>query len=298
MRDKKWRTIMTFMVLILEVIIILLATFYFVFKKEDTAFLEKKSMEENNNVTKEKNVKKKIKKPDKTADKTDKSDETDKTNNEASNESNNTAKNENNKIKEPENKEIFEIQNISDEIFKRIEGKSYKSDCNIPLEDLKYLKLSYYGFDAETHVGEMIVNARIADDALHVFQELYEANYPIEKMELIDEFDADDIASMEANNTSAFNFRYIDGTTKYSNHAMGFAIDINPLYNPYVRNKNGEEDVLPVTAKGYADRSTDCSYYIKKDDICYQIFTKYGFSWGGEWNNSKDYQHFEKIIVN
>ncbi len=289
MKNNKWGTIVTVILLILSGIIILLAMFYFVITKEDAAFLEKKSMEETNTVTKEKDEIKEIGKADKTVN----ADEAEEIDNETVNASNNTGGNE---IKAMDNKKVFEIQNITDEIFERMKGKSYKKDCTIPIEDLKYLTLSYYGYDGNTHTGEMIVNALIAEDTLQIFQELYEAKYPIERMELVDAYDADDIASMEANNTSAFNFRYIEGTTRYSNHAMGFAIDINPLYNPYVRNKDGKEDVLPVTAKAYSDRTTDCMYYIKKDDICYQIFTKYGFTWGGEWNNSKDYQHFEKII--
>lgn len=199
-------------------------------------------------------------------------------------------------IKDTVAEEVFEIEEISDEIFARIKGKSYKLECDIPLEALSYLKISYYGFDEEVHVGEMIVNSLIAEDTLHIFKELYEAKYPIERMELIDEYDADDNASMEANNTSAFNFRYIDGTTIYSNHAKGFAIDINPLYNPYVREKNGKEEVLPAIAKPYANRSRECEYYIEEKDICYQTFKKYGFSWGGDWNGKKDYQHFEKIL--
>lgn len=266
---------------ILSGIILLLAMFYLMKTKEEANPVTTETKEEN---------------PIESPSKTDQLDEGKDMDKKTANTSNNTGGNEELNRKDMENKEIFKIHNITDEIFKRMKGKSYKEDCNIQVEDLRYLSLSYYGYDGETHTGEMIVNALIAEDTLHVFQELYEAKYPIERMELVDEYDADDITSMEANNTSAFNFRYIDGTTRYSNHAMGFAIDINPLYNPYVRYKDGEEDVLPVTAKTYSDRSTDCKYYIKKDDICYQIFTKYGFSWGGEWKNSKDYQHFDKII--
>lgn len=192
--------------------------------------------------------------------------------------------------------EYFTKIKITDEIYDRIYNKSYKKNCPLPLEDLRYLELLYYGFDGETHVGEMIVNKNIADDVISIFKELYEAEYPIERMELVDEYNADDNASMLANNSSAFNFRYIDGTTTYSNHGKGLAIDINPLYNPYVRMKNGVREVLPVSGEKYADRSIDNKYYIKKNDICYNIFTKYGFTWGGDWKNSKDYQHFEKSI--
>ena len=180
--------------------------------------------------------------------------------------------------------------------YDRINGISYKTDCPVSIEELRYLTILYYGFDKETHIGEMIVNKSIAKEVIQIFKELYEAKYPIEKVQLVDEYNGDDILSMTANNTSSFNFRYIEGTTKYSNHSRGLAIDINPLYNPYVRYKDGVRKVLPVSGEEYADRNLDLEYYIQKDDICYEIFTKYGFTWGGDWKNSKDYQHFEKDV--
>lgn len=197
------------------------------------------------------------------------------------------------KLGENNMENYFYQSKISDELFQRIDGKSYKKNCTVPLEDLRYLRVLYFGFDNETHIGEILVNKSIAKDTLQIFCELYKNKYPIEKMQLIDEYNADDNASMTDNNTSAFNFRYIDGTNKYSNHALGKAIDINPLYNPYVRTKNGKKEVLPSASKKYADRSLKCRYYIKKDDFCYNVFKKYGFTWGGSWNSSKDYQHFE-----
>ena len=135
----------------------------------------------------------------------------------------------------------------------------------------------------------------MAEDVLDIFKELYDADYPIERMVLIDEYDAEDNASMAANNSSAFNFRFIDGTAKRSSHSDGLAIDINPLYNPYVRMRDGKEVVLPENGTEYANRTKENPYYIKKDDICYQAFSKRGFTWGGEWKSSKDYQHFQKI---
>lgn len=193
-------------------------------------------------------------------------------------------------------KEYFTQIEITEEIYHRIYKKSYKEDCPLPIEDLRYLQLLYYGFDHEIHAGEMIVNKTIAKDTLSVFKELYEIKYPIERIRLVDDYDGDDELSMSDNNTSAFNFRYIDGTKTYSNHAKGLAIDINPLYNPYVRTRDGIRTVLPVNGEEYADRHQDHKYYIKKEDTCYRIFTKYGFTWGGDWKNSKDYQHFEKAV--
>lgn len=105
---------------------------------------------------------------------------------------------------------------------------------NIGREDLRYLRLLYYGFDDETHVGELITNVAIADEILEIFQELYENQYPIEKMLLIDEYGGDDDLAVADNNTSCFNYRVVAGSTKLSRHALGMAIDINPFYNPYV----------------------------------------------------------------
>lgn len=188
----------------------------------------------------------------------------------------------------------FSPEPISDTIFSRIKGLSYKIDCAIPIEELRYIRVLHYDFQGEIKDGELIVNQKIADDVCEIFKQLYEIKYPIERIQLVDEYQADDNLSMANNNTSAFNYRVIDGTNRLSNHAQGFAIDINPLYNPYVRYKNGVQQVLPENGKAYADRTIANPYYIQKGDPCYQIFSAHGFTWGGEWKNSKDYQHFEK----
>lgn len=191
---------------------------------------------------------------------------------------------------------LFYFKELDQEIIGRIYGKSYKEYCDVPYSDLRYIRVLHKDFEGNTRIGEMIVNKAIAQDVVDIFKELYKISYPIEKMLLIDEYDADDIKSMEDNNTSAFNFRYIEGTTKRSVHSDGLAIDINPFYNPYVRTKNNETEVLPASAAEYADRTKEHIYYIKKDDPCYKAFTSRGFTWGGEWKNSKDYQHFEKKL--
>lgn len=188
----------------------------------------------------------------------------------------------------------FYAEEINETIKERIMGKSYPKDCSIELSQLCYLNVLYYGFDNETHQGELIVNKIIKEDVLSIFKELYRIHYPIERMQLIDDYDADDIKSMEANNTSAFNYRVIAGTKKLSKHAFGLAIDINPLYNPYVKNIGNTISISPETAKPYVDRSLDCPYYITKGDVVYQLFVSHGFDWGGDWETTKDYQHFDK----
>ncbi len=187
---------------------------------------------------------------------------------------------------------------LTDEIKARITGKSYP-DTDEPLqisyEDLAYVHVLHYDFQAQIQEGELICNQSVAQDLIEIFYELYENQYPVEKIRLIDEYDADDEASMADNNTSCFNYRTVPGRTTLSNHSYGCAIDINPLYNPYVRTSGGKEQISPDNAVPYADRSADFPYKIDKNDLCYRIFIEHGFNWGGSWNSSKDYQHFEKV---
>ena len=145
----------------------------------------------------------------------------------------------------------------------------------------------------EVHEGEMIVNRHIAEDVLAILKELYEHDYPIEKIRLIDEYDADDLASMEDNNSSCFNFRLISHTNRVSKHGRGLAVDINTLYNPYTKVVDGERIIEPLSGEPYLDREASFDYKIEKGDLCYQLFTEHGFVWGGEWPDRKDYQHFE-----
>ena len=182
---------------------------------------------------------------------------------------------------------------ITKKIWKRIQGKSYKSNCIVPKKDLRYLHVLHKDIDGNTLEGEMICNVYIAGKLLKIFKKLYKAGYPIEKIRLVDSYNADDEASMEDNNSSCFNFRFISGTKRVSKHGLGLAVDINTLYNPYIRTVNGKKQVQPVTAKKYTNRSKSFPYKIEKGDLCYRLFKKYGFEWGGNWKYSKDYQHFE-----
>ncbi len=189
--------------------------------------------------------------------------------------------------------EAFYITEIGDELFERMRGLSFKEDCTLPREDLRYLHVLHKTADGNTMEGELVVNVHIADTVLEIFRELYEMDYPIEKIRLIDEYDADDERSMADNNTSCFNFRLVSDTNTVSRHGMGLAIDLNPFYNPYVRTKDGQTIVEPAGSDPYADRTKDFPYKIDTEDPAYRLFTKKGFIWGGLWKNSKDYQHFE-----
>ena len=187
----------------------------------------------------------------------------------------------------------FYAEEISDELFERMKGKSFPEGCTTAREDLRYLHLLYKDINGEAHEGEMVCNASIADKLIDIFRQLYDADYPIEKMCLIDDYAGDDDASMTDNNTSCFNYRVVSDTSRLSKHALGLAVDINPLYNPYIRSKGGQTLVEPAAGEPYADRSGDFSYKIDKDDLAYKLFTQAGFTWGGSWKSVKDYQHFE-----
>lgn len=197
------------------------------------------------------------------------------------------------------NREGFSIREISDDLFDRMKaGNTYKKECIVPREDLRYLLVLHKDKDGITHQGEMVVHKLIAEDVLEIFEELYDAGYPIERMVLPDNYMADDETMMRDNNSSSFNFRFISHTDKISKHGLGMAVDINTLYNPYhkiVENEDGttEEVIEPATGKEYLDRTQDFDYKINKDDLCYQLFIEKGFEWGGDWTDRKDYQHFE-----
>lgn len=189
---------------------------------------------------------------------------------------------------------FFKELEIPDTIFTLMQGKSYKADCTIPREELRYLLCLHRDIKGNAIVGEMVVNVKIADTVLDIFQQLYDAAYPIERMRLVDYWNAEDEMTMRDNNSSSFNFRFISHTTKVSKHGKGIAVDINTLYNPYHKMlSDGTEVIEPLTGKPYLDRTLSFPYKIEKGDLCYRLFTEKGFEWGGEWTSCKDYQHFE-----
>ena len=215
--------------------------------------------------------------------------------------------------------EGFYYEELIDEVKERITGISYpvseseSSNLAVPAlnlleddvmpavsyDDLRYLSVLYYDFYGEVQTGELICNKGIVQDFVEIFYELYQNEYQIEKIRLIDEYQGDDTASMADNNTSCFNYRVVDGTSSLSKHALGCAIDINPFYNPYVvfnRNGNGETYISPPGSEIYADRSKEFPYKIDENDLCYKLFKEHGFVWGGDWNSCKDYQHFQKTV--
>ena len=184
---------------------------------------------------------------------------------------------------------------LTEEIKARISGLSYPApgeDCIISYEELSYISLMYYDFSGVLHAdGELIVNAAVAREVAEIFHALYLEKYPFTSITLVDNFGekADDTASMAANNTSAFNYRLVSGTNSLSKHGYGLAIDINPLYNPYVT----LDHISPPEGVAYVDRTMDFPGKLTHEDLAYKLFTSAGWLWGGDWR-SPDYQHFYK----
>ena len=207
--------------------------------------------------------------------------------------------------------EGFYYEPLSEKLQRYITGVSYPATVDnstdtsesllksveIGYDDLRYLHILHYDFEGNPAEGELICNQAIAQDLVEIFYELYCNEYQLEKVLLIDEYNGDDTASMEDNNTSCFNYRPVEGTSSLSKHALGLAIDVNPFYNPYITyNKDGSENVSPTSAAAYADRSASFPYKIDENDLCYKLFKEHGFTWGGHWNSCKDYQHFQKVV--
>lgn len=189
----------------------------------------------------------------------------------------------------------FVAEKIGKSVYARMKGHSYKRGCTVPLPSLRYLRLLHYDNEGNIRLGEMVCSSAVSSDLIDIFRQLYEARYPIERMVLVDDYDADDERSMTANNTTCFNYRAIAGTGRLSKHSQGRAVDINPLYNPHVHFKQGKiKSVSPQAGRRYADRTLRQPMMINRNDLCYRLFTQHGFRWGGAWRSSKDYQHFEK----
>lgn len=170
---------------------------------------------------------------------------------------------------------------------------SWKENNPVPLEDLRYIQVSHWGFEDQVIQGELVVHKSVALEVIGIFEELFNAKFPIEKMALIDAYLADDERSMEENNSSAFCSRLMTGSTdRFSKHSYGIAIDINPKINPYVKGTT----VLPASGAAYADRNQQVPGMIDPSGICCRLFKEKGWKWGGDWTSLKDYQHFEKSL--
>ncbi len=165
----------------------------------------------------------------------------------------------------------------------------------VSFTDLRYLHILHYDFEGNPIEGELVCNSAIAQDLMEIFYQLYQNEYRLGSVLLIDEFDGNPDAAREANNSYCFYYDAAQETTTASKHSYGLAVDINPLYNPHITyEESGATGISPPSASSYADRNQDFAYKIDENDLCYKLFTQYGFTWGGNRNNEKNYSHFQK----
>jgi len=189
----------------------------------------------------------------------------------------------------------FTVSPVEGDVYKRVYGVSWKPGCPAPIEDLRLVSIVYVDFEQRARSGELICHYLVADDLADIFEVLYKAGFPIESIRLIDEYEADDLLSMEANNTSAFNYRTVSGSANLSRHAYGLAVDINPVQNPYI--EGGGAYVSPDAGRGYLDRGDIRPGMITRGDAVYEAFISRGWTWGGDWKYQIDYQHFQKDVA-
>jgi hypothetical protein len=182
------------------------------------------------------------------------------------------------------------ISRIEGALKEQMTGVSWRAGCPVHLRDLRLLTLSHWRFDGKTTTGRLVVHVDVARELVGVFRKLYRARFPIRRMVPVDAYGASDFRSIEADNTSAFNCRYVEGTTRWSEHAYGRAIDINPIENPYV---SGGRTSHP-TSVPYLDRSRRRPGMAYESGVLVRSFDAIGWGWGGRWLSVKDYQHFSE----
>jgi hypothetical protein len=169
-----------------------------------------------------------------------------------------------------------------------IRSGSWTPRCPVALDELRLVTLTYWGFDHRAHTGRLIANADATTALVTALRRLYDIRFPIRRMVPVDAYGASDERAMEADDTSVFNGRFVAGTTSWSQHAYGRAIDLDPLENPEI--KDGK--VFPTTAHRYVDRTLGLPGMIVAHDAVVRAFAAGGWGWGGSWHSPIDYQHF------
>jgi hypothetical protein len=181
------------------------------------------------------------------------------------------------------------VQPIPPAVRARMTGVSWHPGCPVPLSDLRLLTLTYRGFDGRAHSGQLVANRDAAATLVSVFRKLYAARFPIRRMQLVDAYGGDDFRSIEADNTSSFNCRPATGSSHWSNHAYGRAIDVNPIENPYISGGKTSHRAS-VT---YLDRRRVRPGMAVAAGALVRAFAAQGWGWGGSWSGStQDTQHF------
>jgi hypothetical protein len=178
---------------------------------------------------------------------------------------------------------------IDAQLRRRMTGVSWHRGCPVGFADLRLLGVDHWGFDGRVHRGRLVVHREGTRGMLGAMRRLYRLRFPIRRMRLVDAYGADDRRSMAADNTSAFNCRFVAGTERWSEHAYGRAIDLNPVENPYV---TASGYVSPPAGARFADRRRHRPGMVHRDGPVVAAFAAIGWEWGGNWLWPKDYQHF------
>ncbi|HEX2427155.1 MAG TPA: M15 family metallopeptidase [Gaiellaceae bacterium] len=180
------------------------------------------------------------------------------------------------------------VELISPAQAEQMNGVSWRKGCPVSLRDLRLLTVQHWGFDGKVRTGRLIVHEEVSRQLVDVFRELYAAHFPIRRMVPVDAYGGSDFRSIEADNTSAFNCRYVDGTTRWSEHAYGRAIDVNPIENPYVSGGRTSH----AASRPYLDRARHRPGMAYEGGALVRVFDAIGWGWGGRWTSAQDYQHF------
>ena len=190
---------------------------------------------------------------------------------------------------------LFHVDPVPAAMVQKMTGVSWHEGCPVAPKDLRQITVAYWDFQSRQQQGTLIVHKDVADEAMHLFEDLFDIHFQIERMSPIENYNGNDDASMAANNTSAFNCRDTTGKPGvFSNHSWGRAIDINPLTNPYVKGNI----VLPPAGSAYLDRTRSYPGSILAGGFVVKKFEAAGWTWGGRWKDRQDYQHFEKPARN
>jgi hypothetical protein len=182
----------------------------------------------------------------------------------------------------------FVSRRLSRPLRRRMTRVSWHKGCPVGLARLRYLRIAYHGFDGHVHTGRMVVNRSALRPLKRAFASLYRSRFRIRRMRLVDHYGGSDYRSIEADNTSAFNCRRATGQSRWSQHAYGRAVDINPIENPYVANGR----TTHPASRRYLRRSRHRRGMAYKGGALVRAFKRIGWGWGGSWSNPKDYQHF------
>ncbi|MBW3574104.1 MAG: M15 family metallopeptidase [Actinobacteria bacterium] len=185
----------------------------------------------------------------------------------------------------PDDVFVATVATLPDDVAAR---STWQPACPVARADLRYVTVSFWGFDQRPHTGELLVHADVAEEVVGVFRRLHDARFPIEEMRVTRADELDAHPTGDDNNTGGFVCRPSRSTTAWSEHAYGRAVDINPFHNPYVKG----DVVLPELASAYVDRSWTRPGMIVAGDVVTAAFADLGWGWGGEWRSSRDPMHF------